>query len=337
MKNKTNFLSLLAFSSLVFATGCSENSNVPGTAQSGVQQAATTSTTAIPLNGGVNVGSNFVGNPFLQSQNAGYAQFGVSAQFNLQLQSQAMYTTQFRQNSQFYLPNYTSQNCQVRTQPTYTPTSCSCTIAPCNCQQVLDQYRAIFESTVTTQGSTLNTGSRNGVNPNSPTLFISITGVDARALYERLEVQADENGKTPTVLTGTNIKCMKDEDGSKDSDYACDLDVQKSSGVVNAQDPVSSPDTSVVLPNAPYQGDNVTVNANGQAMITITGKAAEDLYAGLTDPASESYLPSDPGTSASSKTGKQIECYRSVDRHPITECTMQENTSTGEILNVQSI
>ena len=246
-----------------------------------------------------------------------------------------MFTYQSRQSPFFYLPSYSYQNCQVRSQPTYTPTSCSCFRAPCDCVAVLNDYRnsCSYNNTIRITTSTTVKDSTNGYNKNPPLLFLSITGIDAEALFNSLEIKTEKHSKAQ-IRTGLNVKCSKSSDSkTKTDEYACDFDVEKATGTVYQQSlPGDSTSSDKDDSNAkPYYGPNVTITADGKATIMIQGKASVDLFEKLNASASDAKLPTDPVTPAKVKSLKNLTCYQSVARHPITECYVSVNAKTGEV------
>ncbi len=279
----------------------------------------------------------YSGNPYLMNQNGNFGQLNAQAQFQLQFQAQAMYSYQHRTDGFFYLPSYTMNNCQVRSQPTYTPTSCACFSAPCNCAEIIDTLRSTcsYDTTIHVSATETVKDTTNGYNPNSPLLFLTISGDDAKAIYETLQIKVEQNDKA-NVRTGVNMKCSESEDKSGAKEYACDFDMEKATGIVYQQSPAGEAvESDPSLPTATHNGPNVTLTADGIASVKVQGKAAIDLYNKVNSSVSDSVLPTDASVSAKEKAGKQVTCFQSVARHPITECFLELNAKTGEFQAVK--
>ena len=289
-----DFKSLAVFAaSTLFLFACSEGSYVPATTTQGV------SATATPY---LNTAGT---NPYLTNNTAYYNGLNGQAQTGLQnYANQNLQSCAARSTPNFYAFTSQNSNVAVRWQPTVTPTQCYCYQAPCNCQQVLTQIRTqcgvetsssgssqtinlvdqgsggsyASDSHGNPQGGGANNGSTidcgpnsgsssgsSGINQDSKILPLTITGADAKALYDRL-AKAEEKvtNKTHTkVRIGMSYKCMMDGNGKDDKDYACDIDVSVADGLVYEQFPVSASAPAIIAGAVPYSGTNVTAGGTG--------------------------------------------------------------------------
>lgn len=332
---KTNFLSLFIVLSLA---GCANGNDNPSPTTSSPQQAATPPTTTNSL------GFYNSGNPFFNPTN-NIGQVNTQAQFQWSLQVQAMSNAQARSNSRyFYYQNALTNNCAVRTQPTYTLTDCACALAPCDCPKTINELRLekdVAEMNARNAGNITitTTTSANGTvtvkqTSHASTLFVSILNADARAIYERLEVTPEVNpdGFMGSIRTGKNVKCSMAKDGSDDADYVCDFDLVKADGSALQWSKPGTQGQSVVDAATPFSGSSLTIDQNGDGKLLLMGKASIDLFKKLsTATASIEPLFSDPSVQANVKTAKQVKCYQSIDRHPITECTLDFDVNSGTI------
>ena len=95
-------------------------------------------------------------NPYILGQNP--MQMNAQAQMQFQLHVAAMSSCQARlQAPYFYYQKSISNNCAFARQVTYTPNSCACYKAPCNCERVIEQVRAHCPSVQRTQTTTVET------------------------------------------------------------------------------------------------------------------------------------------------------------------------------------
>ena len=97
--------------------------------------------TVSPMYQGGMYTTGFYSNPYVMNP---YLYYNYSSAYNPQaaLQAQLMFSLSFRANPNFYYPTSSSDNCALRRQPTFTQNSCACYSAPCNCDRVLEDYRA---------------------------------------------------------------------------------------------------------------------------------------------------------------------------------------------------
>jgi hypothetical protein len=75
-------------------------------------------------------------NPYLMYYNQMYQ---PGAQAALAWRAQLMFNPGFRINSGLYYPDSPYSNVYVAQYPSYTPTSCACAMAPCDCESILSQ------------------------------------------------------------------------------------------------------------------------------------------------------------------------------------------------------
>ncbi len=348
MKNLKILALLSVLSVSLFA--CSEGTSTP-TAGSPYtyNQGTTANPYGYPNQTGIN-GYNY--NPYLQNQgvypNTTYPNTvntntqipqGVNPnaflQYQSQMQAQAMFSCQARMSPYFYYQSSWNNNCGVRRQVTYTPSSCACIKAPCNCQQVISQCN----NTTTTTTTTTSTVGTDGIDTNSKTLPLSLTGADAKAIYERLaKEEEDTNNRSKTkIRTGTIIKCMKDGKGKNNEDYACDFDIAIADGRIYEIYPVGKIGQPDVASDSVYSGKNLQIGGTGlntnEALIKITGKIADYLFKKLPGDAKPGVITSGSTTAANIKSGLNIKCYQTtatVDL--ITECSVKIRVESGEIL-----
>lgn len=357
---KNNLFAAVFVALVTLLSACSESGSVPnqGLAANGLQQPG-----PYGYQTGLNPGyNNNLGynqntyNPYLQYQNGNYNQLNMQAQMQLQLRANAMFTCQARLNPYFYYTNMNSNNCTVRTQPTYTPYSCACIQAPCDCAKVVSQVRSQCRYTpVTTTRTntrdddddtrTSNTVDNDGIDTNTKTLLLTVYGADARALYERLarEEKDVQGRKKAHTRTGTNYKCMKDGNKDEASDdhkktedyYACDIDIVKSDGTVYEQHPIGKLDNAM-LSGVEYSGKNVTASAGGNGSIRVTGAAAKDLYKKLSPAGKDGTPDVINGAKVNVKLGKQAKCHiTTATSSPVAECIITLKIDTGEALEAK--
>jgi hypothetical protein len=351
MKSLKGLTVVLTLSIALFA--CSEGNYTPTTTPYGV----TGNQTGLYNNNNPMVpGSNQFFNPYLA--NPQYNQMSAQAQFRIQTQSQNMFSCAARATPYFYAFTSSNSNCAVRRQPTYTPSSCACYQAPCNCAQVITQAQSqcgtLYSSdhngnrvgTVSVGSSNSGSGTvstssaSDGINAESSTSLLTITNEDAAALYNRLAKTPEEtNNSTKTkIRTGSNYKCMMDNKGRHASDFSCDIDIASVDGTVYQQYPVGQTGVSTLQNPELYNGKNVQVGGPGlnpdEGVIKVQGRPAEKLFAKLSAAVTDGTIDLEQRVSAKVKQGKQVKCYQTVNTtSPVTECQVKVNTVTGEAEN----
>ncbi|MBC7396005.1 MAG: hypothetical protein H7333_01060, partial [Bdellovibrionales bacterium] len=201
-------------------------------------------------------------------------------------------------------------NCVVRRQVTYTPTSCGCMTTQCDCAQVVQRLRAqaprvtTTETTTVTETSPSTSASTCSSSPgsscsstagttttvtaetpattatagtdeqaNASVLPISLTGADARALYVRLSKAPEEKklaNGKTTLRAGAQYVCMMDGKGKKDENYACDIDIVQDQGAIVGIYPPKPSALRALKDDAVYRGKNVVCGAEALAMNEAT-------------------------------------------------------------------
>lgn len=289
-------------------------------------------------------------NPYLSYNSQYYSSLSIHAQYRLRVSSQSMFSCAYRRSPTFYSYTSPSSSCAYRRQPTYTPNSCACVAAPCNCGLVLEQVRnRCFPqddrapapdyigsgSSVTSPDYISTNGSvpTNGLDENSQIAYLSFRGRDARALYERLAKHAeDTHNKTQTKMrSGVNYKCMMDGSGQSNSDYVCDIDVSVANGKVYQISPVGVDGPSALNATPAYHGTSIRIGENGlnpmEAFLKVDDKPAAFIYKKLRVTETMGTNP-EQTLSASIKTGQQIKCYKTSSTK--AECFIKVSVLTGE-------
>ena len=286
-------------------------------------------------------------NPYLAYNPQQLVQMNAQANFQLQLrlQSNAMWSYSSRvANPDFYilplLPPI--QTCvRLRAEPTYAPNSCACVKAPCHCDEILkSQCKYIKRKTCKTcvKKST----------PASESIYITIDGGDAEALFKRLAVTSEsivlsdyESKPTLVKRTGINYECTQEtsKSGSNSkasSKYVCDLDISNDSssgveGVVLEMSNSGKSGTPDLQSGVSFSGDAVRIassspnqaqNQADEGTITLKGDIAAKIYASLS-------LPADG--SVTIRTGQDVKCTSSI------ECSLTVDPSTGSVIHQNSI
>jgi len=369
MKTITRLAAILSLSVALFS--CSEGNYTPVTQPNAVG-AQTGYYNNNGLNNGFNPGFNNGFNPGFNNgiytgvgvnpyftQNA-FTYNSLSAQMRVQFNTQAanMFSCAARATpNYFYFQQSQMNNCAVRRAPTYTPSSCACYQAPCNCEQVVAQVQTQCgvaymsdhngHPTVSSSGSSggcssgcgggSTSGSTDsGINENIKTLPISIKNADAKALYIRLaKEEVDTKNSTKTkIRTGMNYKCMMDNKGKNDSDYACDIDLSPNDGTVYQMYPLGNPGVAAIVNPAIYNGTNVSIGGPGfnpdEGTIKVQGSGAAFMFKKLTATATAGTVDLAQTVQASIKLGKQVKCYQTTGTSsPVTECLVKISSTTG--------
>ena len=366
LKQSISRLSATVSLSLV-AFACSEGNYTPTVTNPNPQVANTNGT-----NTGFGNGYQNGINPFLQPGVA-YNQLPQQQLFALRMSAQQnLNNCAIRQTPNFYYYQQSqTNNCAVRRTVSYTPSSCACIQAPCDCEQVVQQIRTrnashctvlyssdshgnptagVSSSTSSNEpssssstgiGSSSSPGSTagtSGINENSTTLPLSITGADARALYERLAREEEEtNNDTKTkIRTGANYKCMQDYRGRHDRDFACDIDVSVADGTVYQLYPMGQNGQADLSSPTAYQGPNVQIGGTGlspeEGFIKVQGQGAKFLYKKLTSAVTQGTIDTAGQIAANIKLGKNVKCYETTGTaSPVNECEIKINSTTGAV------
>ncbi len=156
------------------------------------------------------------------------------------------------------------------------------------------------------------------------------TGAEARARYQSIKKRFET---TASIKTGTNYKCMSNENSAKD--YVCDYDVSTTDGALNIQTPIS-PLAVSQFPAEAVSSPFLSIaaldqNPKHEGTILIKGPTAENAYNKLSVKEAQGAFPGSNKT-ALIKTGKQIECYRTASPS-YTECRIKVKLDTGDALN----
>ena len=279
-----------------------------------------------------NSGTPYLGagmNQFGMNQ-PGVIQNGVNPMMNPManpMMNPMMMTAQARMNAGFYFNGFWNMGCGIRTGVAYTADQCACVQAPCDCKKVMQQCQ---------NGNT--SGGTDGINCDSKTLPLSLTGADARALYNRMareEVETGKRGKT-RIKTGTVIKCFKDGKGKRDENYACDFDIAVADGRLYEYYPVGRPATAGTASDSVYAGSSLEIGGQylntNEALIRLRGRIAATLYKKLGTEAKPGNIGG--STAANIKSGMNLKCFETLTTAtPITECQIKLRVETGEVIS----
>jgi hypothetical protein len=244
---------------------------------------------------------------------------GMNPLMNPMMDPFGMMGAQARLNGGFYFNGFWNMGCGMRRTTSYTPQQCACAQAPCDCQQQSQQCSGT-------------------INADSKTLPLTLTGADARALYQRLareEVDTKNRDKTK-VRTGTVIKCMKDGRGKKDKDYACDFDISVADGRVFEFYPVGKPGAAAQASDSAYSGTNLEIGGaqlnTNEAIVKLRGRIAAHLFKKMGMEAKPGNIAGN--TAANIKNGMNLKCFETLaTAEPITECQIKLRVETGEVIS----
>jgi hypothetical protein len=180
---------------------------------------------------------------------------------------------------------------------------------------------------------------------------LELKGEDAEALYIRLERKENRNDGIDRVTTkvGQSLLCTEEKQGLlKKGEYVCALSFKVGNGELHEMYPIGETDTKAGLKNPKeYQGQLIEIKKDStDALIRVVGSNAAIIYRGMTGEAKlaalvdgkfqtveESELPTrEPnGTLARVKTGKQVQCFQSIETlSPTTNCILMIETKTGK-------
>jgi hypothetical protein len=352
---KLNRLVMIALGA-VMMTACSQNSNPTYPyANNGYGTQYGYNQTGLYNNGYNQTGlynnysmNGYAVNPFV---NYSYTS-GYNAQASLQ--AQAMFSINFRAATpNFYYPNYANNNCMMRSQVNYTPSSCACVVAPCNCQQVLTQIRQecnqtrtrVTRRTTRTSSDDRETDDRSNdevVTTNtSKRMSLSVLNGDARALYERLAKEEQTLQNKSKIRTGTNYKCFLSGKAKNDSSYACDFDLNLEDGSLYQFYPSGKPGQPVITNSTLFTGKNVTVGGPGLApeegFIKFGGNMAAAVFKRLPGQSTTGSIDGQGKVQAEIKIGQSVKCYKTTNTAtPTVECTVKIKTDSGDALEART-
>jgi hypothetical protein len=308
-------------------------------------------------------------NPYLNNN----LNMGMNNNMQMQAQAQASFRLQFRvATPNYYMPNYTNNNCMMRTQVNYTPTQCACFTAPCNCQQVLSQVRqqTVQSTQARTRSCNTCTTTRTRTTSNEPTnddtttadrttqttntstrMSLSLVNEDAQALFERLAKEEVVVVKKETVKrVGLNFKCFQDTDRKKfigittkkDDSFACDFDINLTDGSLMVWSDAGKSGQPVKTDSTLYTGKNLNIGGPGmnpsEGVFKVSGATASAIFKRLPGVATEGKVDAEGKIDATIKLGKHLKCYEMTNTvQKTTECQIKLNTETGEALDAQLI
>ena len=169
-------------------------------------------------------------------------------------------------------------------------------------------------------------------------VLLKIEGEDAKELYLRLSKKEFEGDGSARIHTknGKSIQCTMQKTGVLNHEYHCSLSVKLPEGRLHEIFPVGEALQNESMKAAEYQGNILSIGGKGkdnsQAILTIRGRDAFELYSKLSAPETEGKLEGEGQITAMIKNGENLQCYRTIETlTPVVECVIKLTAATGEI------